>query len=195
MDKFFGQLSWRDIILLVSPSIFIILVQYVWKVFYIRGNILGIYWLFVFVDYWSYLSLRNLPIIAGLVFVIWGLLRFTLNENYVLLVGASIILLTISIAYFCSIPILWARNTVHLAQIEVNNKIYYLSAYPWFDINYAVCECDRIGLFCRNIYISGDITNGEWYKSQLNYHPETNQISLEDYGEHGEGIIFTHSVP
>ena len=89
-------------------------------------------------------------------------------------------------------PITFAQNTVHLQQIRAEDRIYFLGAYPMFDINFYVAECDSLGIFCRTIFHSGDVTDRDWKDSQLKFDTNSRELKLE---EPKEGIIFSYVVP
>lgn len=86
----------------------------------------------------------------------------------------------------------FANNHVHLKSVRVEERIYYLGAYPLFDINFYVAECDSLGFLCRKIYRSGDILDTAWENSKLSYDEKDRVLELHTPEE---GMIFHYQVP
>jgi hypothetical protein len=185
-------------IFLIGP--FILFTQYIWKLAFINFGVPGVYWLFVILDRLSLFLLESLllqfkitVLVSSIVLILVLLVIkfiFPANRNRLnLLTG---VLLSIGIALILTLPVVFAMSTTHLEGLRIDNRVYYLGAYPFVDIDYTVVECDRFGVFCRTIYFSYDITNTKMEMSHLNYDPQTRQLSLDEYSE---GVIFTYAVP
>jgi hypothetical protein len=70
--------------------------------------------------------------------------------------------------------------------------MYHLAAYPLFDTNYALFECDSLGLLCNQIYLSPDLIGPETWPGALTYQPDTNELSVNAGEEQG---IFKYMPP
>jgi hypothetical protein len=72
-----------------------------------------------------------------------------------------------------------------LDSLRVRGRVYYLSGITaLMDENYALFECDGVGLICREVYRSGDRSPAEPMQAELAYDDATNTLSIE-VGERG----------
>jgi hypothetical protein len=134
-------------------------IEWLGKPLFIGDHIPGIYWLFVLAD----ATILPLAGIAGVAFIgvlIAGLVVRKRANDYRLLT-ISITFLLCGLALLTAVLPLMARNTVHMDSSQVHNHVYYLAAYPLFDVNYALFECDSLGLLCNQIYLSPDLMGPE----------------------------------
>lgn len=168
----------------------ILLIQYVWKAAYLWKGIPGIYWLFVFLDQ-MFLPGIAITTVTGAIFLV--LRKFSGSTKYkrlFFLVSLSLFVLSVSIV--ATFPMVLANNHVHLQRVRVEERIYYLGAYPLFDINFYVAECDSLGILCRKIYRSGDILDTAWENSKLGYDERVRVLKLHTPEK---GMIFRYQVP
>jgi hypothetical protein len=71
-----------------------------------------------------------------------------------------------------------------LDSLRVRGRVYYLSGITaLMDNNYALFECDGVGLMCQEVYRSGDYPPAPM-QAKLAYDDATNTLSIE-VGEHG----------
>ena len=177
-------------LLLTVPALTICLSQYLWKMFYIVGIVPGLYWFFVFLDQ-AYLPLIVISGLVAIICFVLGKIAKSAEQSIVFHKVALGFLLT-GFAIVFTLPIHFAQNTLHLHSVRTAANVYYLAAYPMFDVNFSVAECDFTGLVCRSIFRSGDVTDSRWKDSLLSYDKKKNVIELY---EPEEGILFTHQVP
>ena len=72
-----------------------------------------------------------------------------------------------------------------LDSLTVRGRVYYLSGITaLMDINYALFECDGVGVMCQEVYRSGDYSPAEPMQAALAYDEATNTLSIA-VGEHG----------
>ena len=76
-----------------------------------------------------------------------------------------------------------------LDSLRVGGRVYYLSGITaLMDNNYALFECDGVGLMCQEVYRSGDYSLAAM-QAELAYDDATNTLSIE-VGEHGTIHIY-----
>ncbi len=97
-----------------------------------------------------------------------------------------------SVSIIATFPMVLANNHVHLQSVRVEERIYYLGAYPLFDINFYVAECDSLGILCRKIYHSDDILDTAWQNSELSYDESKRVLKLHTPEK---GVLFNYQVP
>lgn len=180
----------RNLLLVLSPAILILVIQYIWKMAYIGRAVPAIYWLFVFLDRVYFLSILGSAGVGIFFLFIRGVSK---SQKYKLtLLSVAQCLFFFSIATFCTFPIIFAQSTVHMQSVRAEGKVYYMGAYPMFDINFYVAECESLGIICQTIYRSGDIMDSNWEQSKLNYDEGNRILELQ---EPEKGIIFSYQVP
>jgi hypothetical protein len=122
-----------------------------WKVLYLSGKFPGIYWLFVYFDEWISLSLFGITLIkyAGLAVIAllfsWILVKWILKKDMIqplMLSGAQMVF---TACFSGTLLLGFAQDTVHLQRMRVRGNVYYLAAYPMFDINYRLYKCEPTG--------------------------------------------------
>ncbi|MDH5605695.1 MAG: hypothetical protein OEY93_02295 [Anaerolineae bacterium] len=150
-----------------------------------------IYWLLIWVNI-------SAPILATFIFFVmississWVAYKIQkikpdtpLGKSIFILIAASFL------AIFAAIPsivIPWD----HLTSLKAQGKTYYLTAiYTREEINYALMECDAVGLICQQVQRIGNIPEDTIVtKSRLIYDEKTYQLSIKT---HEEGIIYTY---
>jgi hypothetical protein len=178
------------VLLVILPGFLIIGIQYGWKTAYLWKGSTGIYWLFLFLDR-QFVPCILITAIFGLFFLVlrW-FSKSTKNKYRFLLASLSSFIISISVLF--TLPVVFANCTYHIQSIRAEGKIYHLGAYPLFDINFYVVECDPLGILCRKIYRSGDIIDSSWDRSSLYFNDKTRILELH---EPEKGIIFSYKVP
>jgi hypothetical protein len=86
-------------------------------------------------------------------------------------------------------------HPVHLDSIHVRQKTYHLAAYPMFDVNYGVYECDQMGLLCRSVYKSGDYLGPEAMRAHFAYDEMNGSLSVVVDAWVQEEPIYSHKPP
>jgi hypothetical protein len=176
----------------ITVTVIFILIELFWKMAFIGGRAPGIYWLFIFAD-------AVLPpaiviaFILTLIFFLIGLGQYFIRSPkpkpfFVL----AVTFLVAAIGLATTVPVLFAQNSVHMDSIRVRGHTYYLTAYPLFDINYRLYECDAIGFLCTNVYFSGDLMGPDAWPGTLEYSVESNVLSVR---ADELGTIYSYSPP
>jgi hypothetical protein len=167
-------------------------IEWLGKPLFIGKHISGIYWLFVLADE-TILPLAGMAGVAFIGVLIASLVQFARKRaNGDRLLAISITLLLSGLALLTALPPFMARHTVHMDSLRVHNHVYYLAAYPLFDTNYALFECDSLGLLCNRIYLSPDLIGPETWPGTLTYQPDKNELSVNAGEEQG---IFKYTPP
>ncbi len=167
-------------------------VEWLGKLLFIGDHLPGIYWLFVFADK----TLLPLAGIAGVAFIGVSIASLAQSRRKQAdgnrLQAISLTFLLCGLALLTALLPLVARNTVHMDSLRVHNHMYHLAAYPLFDVNYALFECDSLGFLCNQIYLSPDLMGLEIWPGTLSYQPDTNELSV-NAGE--EQDVFKYTPP
>lgn len=180
----------RSRIWIFIPAGIVLIVQ-IWKILFIGKILPGIHWLFVLFDS-GYLATFVLSGAGIVIFFLIGAVRKILLKEtalYFLLAIASLLLV---LSHFFMLPLEFAQHTVHLKSVRVNFLVYHLSSYPMFDVNYEIAQCEPLGLICRNIYRSYDITEMNWREPIFSFDSDTDILTLSLLEE---GILFSEKVP
>jgi hypothetical protein len=194
MDQTIGRTRRRGfpvVRLVIAVSILYLFTEYVWKLLFIGKHVPGIYWLFVAAD-GSYLLLVAGVGVASVFALITGIVwAANKTRNRYRILGIALALIVSELVVLACFPVILARNTVHMDGIRANGRIYYLAAYPMHDINYALFECDQLGVFCDRIFMSRDLLSADTWPGTLTYQPESNTLSVNA----GKESIFMYSPP
>ena len=165
-------------------------IEFLWKIPFVWGGVFGIYWLFVFTDKTALPLAAITLILSALTFIVYIVMKmfrkgnsFTVGEISLALLGCGLLLLP---TFFSIFP----QNTNHLDSKRIQNRVYYLAVYPMFDDNYGLYECDPLGIFCKQVYRSGDYTAG--FYAKLVYDQKNNQLAID---VNGEGEIYRYKLP
>ena len=172
------------------PGAMILLIQFGWKELYLFKHIPGIYWLFIMMDRYYAASLVA-AFMGSAIFLALTLLQKSTSQKRTYFSRVNLAFLTAGIAILCTFPMTFAQNSTHMESIQAGGRIYNLAAYPMFDVNLSVAECDPVGIFCTTIYRSHDITDMQWKKSHLAYNAQGHLLSLQTPND---GIIFSYAV-
>ncbi|MBN1934362.1 MAG: hypothetical protein JW934_06840 [Anaerolineae bacterium] len=180
------QLWW----IVVTVAVIYLAAECLWKMLFLRGTVFGVYWLFVIVDK-TILPVAVAFIVTALIVLLVGAVRSLAHKPGMrqFMLNASILFVS-GVLFLSTWPILFAQNTVHLDCAQVAGRTYYLTAYPMFDVNYALYECDSWGVFCTRVYRSGDILAGG-LNVKLVYRPDTGELAIQDSEL---AIIYAHQV-
>jgi hypothetical protein len=169
-------------------------IAWLWKRAFIWGDTMGPYWLFVAID-WTVLPLTIVTLLgffsASAVWLV-RLVRREPSAHSVALPSGLLLLASLAFLGAC-FPALISLMTP-LDSLRVRGRVYYLSVITaLMDDNYALFECDGVGVMCREVYRSGDYSPTEPptepMKAGLAYDDATNTLSI-GVGEHG--IIHIH---
>jgi hypothetical protein len=168
------RLSWIGL----SAALGYFSVGWVWKRAFVWGESQGPYWLFVLMD-WTVLPLALVSCIGFVLATVWlvrGLRREGLIRSAAL---TSVGLLLASLSFLgASFPLLLSLLTP-LDSLTAQGRVYHLAGIMALaDDNYALFECDRYGLLCRQIYRSGDYSLAEPRQTGLAYDVATNTLSV-----------------
>lgn len=160
-------------------------IAWLWKRAFIWGDSSGPYWLFVVMD-WTVLPLTIASFFAffstSALWLARLLQRQTSAQSAAQLSG--LLLLASVVFLWACFPALISTMT-HLDDLRVRGRVYYLSGITaLMDENYALFECDGVGLICQQVYRSGDFPPAGPVQARLAYDDATNTLSIE-VGEHG----------
>jgi hypothetical protein len=159
-------------------------IAWLWKRDFIWGNTGGPYWLFVAMD-WTVLPLTIVTLLSFFTASAVWLVRLVRREpsaHSAALPGGLLLLASLVFLGAC-FPDLISLITP-LGTLRVHGRVYYLSGITaLMDENYALFECDGVGLMCRQVYRSGDRSPAEPMQAELAYDDATNTLSIE-VGEH-----------
>ena len=164
-------------------------ITWLWKRAFIWGDSVGPYWLFVTMD-WTVLPLTIVSF-AGFfsASVVW-LVRLVRREPSAqsAALPSGLLLLASLVFLGACFPALISLMTP-LDSLRVRGRVYYLSDITaLMDNNYALFECDGVGLMCQEVYRSGDYSPAAM-QAELAYDDATNTLSIE-VGEHGTIHIY-----
>lgn len=165
-------------------------VAWLWKRSFVWGESWGPYWLFIVTD-WTVLPLALLSFVgAAAVWLVRRIRREPLIWPSVLTSGA---LLLASLSFLgASFPLLISLMTP-LDSLTARGRVYHLAGIMALaDDNYALFECDRYGILCRQIYRSGDYSLANPRRAGLAYDVATNTLSL---AVGARGTIHTYEPP
>jgi hypothetical protein len=165
-------------------------IAWLWKRAFIWGDSLGPYWLFVAMD-WTVLPLTIVSLLgvftASAVWLV-RLVRRESSAHSAALPSGLLLLASLGFLGAC-FPTLLSPMTP-LDSLTVRGRVYYLSGITaLMDNNYALFECDGVGLMCQEVYRSGDYSPAEPMQAELAYDDVTNTLSIE-VGEHGTIHIY-----
>lgn len=152
---------------------------WLWKRAFVWGESGGPYWLFIVMD-WTVLPLALVSFLGFVCAVAVWLLRGTRRApSFRSAALASGVLLLASLSFLAaSFPLLISLMTP-LDSLTANGRVYRLSGIMALaDENYALLECDRYGLICRQIYRSGDYSSAEQGRAGMAYDGATNTLSV-----------------
>jgi len=159
-------------------------IAWLWKRAFIWGDSSGPYWLFVVMD-WTVLPLTIVSF-AGFfsASAVW-LVRLVRRESSArsAALPSGLLLLASLVFLGACFPALISLMTP-LDSLRARGRVYYLSGITaLMDNNYALFECDGVGLMCQEVYRSGDYSMAPM-QTELAYDDATNTLSIE-VGEHG----------
>ena len=163
-------------------------IAWLWKRAFIWGDSVGPYWLFVAMD-WTVLPLTIVSF-AGFfsASAVW-LVRLGRREPSAqsAALPSGLLLLASLVFLGACFPALISLMTP-LDNLRVRGRVYYLSGITaLMDNNYALFECDGVGLMCQEVYRSGDYSAS--MQAELAYDDATNTLSI-GVGEHGTIHIY-----
>lgn len=159
-----------------------------WKHAFIWGDSVGPYWLFVAMD-WSVLPLTIVSFAGFLSALAVWLVRLVRREPTAqsAALPSGLLLLASLVFLGACFPALISPMTP-LDSLRVHGRVYYLSGITaLMDNNYALFECDGVGLMCQEVYRSGDYSTP--MQAELAYDDATNTLSIE-LREHGTIHIY-----
>jgi hypothetical protein len=165
-------------------------IAWLWKRDFVWGDSLGPYWLFVAVD-WTVLPLTVVSLLGFFTASAVWLARVVRRESsaHSAALPSGLLLLASLVFLGACFPALISLITP-LDSLKVHGRVYYLSGITaLMDENYALFECDGVGLMCREVYRSGDYSPAEVVQAELAYDDATNTLSIE-VGEHGTIHIY-----
>ncbi len=127
-----------------------------WKPAFVFGHAPGIYWLLVFFD-WSAPLLAVGGMVAALVLL--GRLAAALirREDWKTpaIQGGTALLIAVIFLVVGFVAIV--SPTIPRGHRRAGGRTVYLAEHPvLLDVNYSLFECDRLGLWCRQVYRSAD---------------------------------------
>ena len=165
-------------------------IAWLWKHAFIWGDRAGPYWLFVAMD-WTVLPLTIVSF-AGFfsASAVW-LVRLVRRESSArsAALPSGLLLLASLVFLGACFPALISLMTP-LDSLRARGRVYYLSGITaLMDNNYALFECDGVGLMCQEVYRSGDYSPAEPMQAELAYDDATNTLSIE-VGELGTIHIY-----
>ncbi len=165
-------------------------IAWLWKRAFIWGDRAGPYWLFVAMD-WTVLPLTIVSF-AGFfsASAVW-LVRLVRRESSArsAALPSGLLLLASLVFLGACFPALISLMTP-LDSLRARGRVYYLSGITaLMDNNYALFECDGVGLMCQEVYRSGDYSPAEPMQAELAYDDATNTLSIE-VGELGTIHIY-----
>jgi len=188
------RLSLNRIIVIASFVYFVI--EFLWQRLFTSGSIGGIYWLFIATEKLSLPLTILVFTLAIILLIIAIIMRLAKRDRYssiaktagTLFLSSLLIsgmLLSVASFYMLSAEI------QHLDTLQSHNRLYYLTAYSAFDTNYALYQCDSVGIFCKQVYRSNDFMP-KWFYAKLVYYAVTEEVVIEvkDQGE-----IYRHKLP
>ncbi len=173
------------------PSIVFVLavvylaIVWLWKRAFIWGDSVGPYWLFVAID-WTVLPLTVVSLLGFFTASAVWLVRLVRRESsaHSAALPSGLLLLASLVFLGACFPALISLITP-LDSLRVRGRVYYLSGITaLMDDNYALFECDGVGLMCQEVYRSGDYSPAEPMQAELAYDDATNTLSIV-VREHG----------
>jgi hypothetical protein len=171
--------------IMLALAVVYLAVAWLWKRAFIWGYSGGPYWLFIVTD-WTVLLL-SLVSVLGFVSAatVWSV---RLSQHASAIRSAALIIgiwLLASLSFLgASFPCLISPMTP-LDSLTAQGQVYHLAGITaLIDENYALFACDGYGLFCCQIYRSGDYALAEPRRAWLAYDVATNTLSVE-VGERG----------
>jgi signal transduction histidine kinase len=165
-------------------------IAWLWKRAFIWGDSLGPFWLFVAMD-WTVLPLTIVSLLGFFTASAVWLVRLVRRESsaHSAALPSGLLLLASLVFLGACFPTLLSPITP-LDSLTVRGRVYYLSGITaLMDNNYALFECDGVGLMCQEVYRSGDYSPAEPMQAELAYDDATNTLSIE-VGEHGTIHIY-----
>lgn len=163
----------------LALALFYVLLGWAWKPRFAFGDAAGIYWLLIAFD-WTALPLAGLALLAAVgLAIVWavGALRRRRSGRR-LGVSAGLVLLAAALLLGASFPAIvspWAP----VDAARAGGRTFYLGATrALIDTNYALFECDRLGLFCRQVFRSGDVSSSGNVDGELRFDPETGELAM-----------------
>lgn len=188
-DKKSIKISLNGLIILFGVAWAVI--EFFWRLPFTFGNVGGIYW---FLYYFEKLSspLAKLALVITLLFVVITIvLRVTKRDQFSRIAEITGSLFLASLFIWIVAFKFFQPETRHLDALKVHDNLYYLTAYSAFDTNYALYQCDPIGVFCKQLYLSNDYMPG-WFHANLVYYTTTGEVAIEvkDQGE-----IYRQNIP
>ena len=165
-------------------------IAWLWKRAFIWGDSLGPYWLFVAMD-WTVLPLTIVSLLGFFTASAVWLVRPVRRESsaHSAALPSGLLLLASLVFLGACFPALISLITP-LDSLSVHGRVYYLSGITaLMDENYALFECDGVGLMCQEVYRSGDYSPAEPMQAKLAYDDATNSLSIV-VAEHGTIHIY-----
>jgi hypothetical protein len=165
-------------------------IAWLWKRDFVWGDSSGPYWLFVAMD-WTVLPLTIVNLLGFVTALAVWLVRLVGREPsaHSAALPSGLLLLASLVFFGACFPDLISLMTP-LDSLRVRGRVYYLSNITaLMDNNYALFECDGVGLMCREVYRSGDRSPAEPTQAELAYDDATNALSIE-VKEHGTIHIY-----
>jgi hypothetical protein len=178
--QFTKYLPW---ILFVLAGVYLA-IAWLWKRAFIWGDSVGPYWLFVAMD-WTVLPLTIASFVGFFSTAAVWLVRLVRREPSArsAALPSGLLLLASLVFLGACFPALISPMTP-LDSLRVHGRVYYLSGITaLMDTNYALFECDGVGLMCQEVYRSGDYPPAPM-RGELAFNDATNTLSIE-VGEHG----------
>jgi hypothetical protein len=177
------------IVLFPILSLFI---EFLWRPLFVSEKVIGIYWLFFFVQEGS-LVLAGLTIILSAIFFVLPQeeSKFVVREIGLALLLSSFVFIFIFLAVF----IQYKRGIHHLDKLSTQEKTFYLASFPAssLSVDFGLYECDKYGVICKQVFRSGE---SEYYESdfgaQLMYDQDLNTVEIY---KPRYGIIYKYKIP
>jgi hypothetical protein len=183
--RFFKHLPW----LILLTAFFYLIAAWLWKRAFIFGEVQGIYWLLIALD-WSVLPLTILCLlgfISVFIVLIVQLIRHQPELHSQALRSGILFIASIMFLVAC-FPLL-ITPSIPLDSISIHGRVYHLSLISaLIDTNYGLYECDGLGFICQQIYRSGDYSQSS--DAKLIYDPSTNTLTVN---VDGQGSIYVYN--
>jgi hypothetical protein len=184
--QFTKYLPWSVFVL----ALVYLAIAWLWKRAFIWGDSVGPYWLFVAMD-WTVLPLTIVSFTGFFSASAVWLVRLGRREPSAqsAALPTGLLLLASLVFLGACFPALISLMTP-LDSLRARGRVYYLSGITaLMDNNYALFECDGVGLMCQEVYRSGDYSPAEPMQAELVYDDATSTLSIE-VGELGTIHIY-----
>ena len=165
-------------------------IEFFWKFSFNWGIFYGIYWLFVFADKTAPLLIVTTFGLVIILFLVYIVMKIIKKGNHEVVSEIALVFL---LCVFILMPTFFSwfpQNTIHVDSARIDNRVYCLAVSPMLDLNYKLYQCDIAGIFCKNIYHSGDVMSQIDAKLKYNLENHTLSIVSKEVGE-----IYEYKLP